>query len=321
MEQRTTINAEKPMSVATPTYGREAIVLDTVAALLPQLRESDELLVIDQTPQHAENTHQQLQHWHDTSAIRWIRLERPSITGAMNVGLQQARAPIVLFLDDDIVPGENLLEAHRRCYADPAVWAVVGQVLQPGEKPRRATAARNGRGLRGGLEFPFNSIEPADVNNVMAGNLSVRRDRALEIGGFDENFRAPVAYRFETEFARRITAGGGRIRFEPAASIRHLRAGAGGTRSRGSHLTSMSPAHGVGDYYYALRCGRGWQRIWYIARRPLREVRTKFHLCHPWWIVPKLIGEFRGLALALRLAAGGPKLLEREAEKIEMNSS
>jgi len=146
----------------------------------------------------------------------------------------------------------------------------------------------------------------------MAGNLSVKRDRALAVGGFDANFTPPVAYRFETEFARRLVAAGGRIRFEPRASIRHLRAARGGTRSQGGHLTSSSPVHGVGDYYYALRCGRGWERFWYVLRRPLREVRTRFHLLHPWYIPVKLVGEVRALALAVRLHRGGPRLLPQE---------
>jgi hypothetical protein len=143
----------------------------------------------------------------------------------------------------------------------------------------------------------------------MAGNLSVNRARALAIGGFDENFLPPVAYRFESEFARRIIANGGHIWFEPSASIRHLRAQSGGTRSRGCHLTSMSPVHGTGDYYYALRCGCGWERICYLLKRPLREISTKFHLTHPWWIPAKLVGEMRAAWCGYGLWRRHPRLI------------
>src|SRR5437868_3122650 len=77
-------------------------------------------------------------------------------------------------------------------------------------------------GLGACLDFPFNSAIPAQVANVMAGNLSVRREMALAVGGFDENF-VGVAYRFETEFCRRLLRAGGRVLFQPAASIHHLR--------------------------------------------------------------------------------------------------
>jgi GT2 family glycosyltransferase len=155
--------------------------------------------------------------------------------------------------------------------------------------------------LRRDLDFRFYGTAPAWVTNVMAGNLSVKRDKALSLGGFDKNFIPPVSYRFETEFAKRVVLAGGKIRFEPKASIRHLRAASGGTRTLGSHLTSISPLHGVGDYYYALCCGKGWDRVGYMARRALREVCTRFHLWHPWWIPVKAVGELRAIWMALRL--------------------
>ncbi len=301
------------VSVVVPTYGREAVLVETLRRLLDAVPAPGELLVVDQTDRHAESTERVLREEHRAGRLRWIRHRPPGVVGAMNRGLAEARGEIVLFLDDDILPSPNLPAAHRAVYrAFPEAWAAVGRVLQPedddtpepggvGGKIGRRRGDRPSSPLRRDLEFRFNGIEPAWVENVMAGNLSVRRDRALAIGGFDENFLPPVAYRFETEFAKRLIAAGGRIRFEPSAEIRHLRAVSGGTRSIGSHLTSASPLHGVGDYYYALRRGRGWDRASYLARRPFREVRTRFHLRHPWWIPVKFIGELRALVLAFRL--------------------
>ena len=74
-------------------------------------------------------------------------------------------------------------------------------------------------------------------------------------------------------------------------------------------MASASPLHGVGDTYYALRRGRGWDRLWHILKRPFREVCTKYHLRRPWWIPVKFIGELRALVLAIRLHRAGPKLL------------
>jgi GT2 family glycosyltransferase len=161
------------------------------------------------------------------------------------------------------------------------------------------------------LNFPFNSSIPAWIENAMGGNLCVKRSRALEVGGFDEAFPPPVAARVESEFAKRLVNHGGRIRFEPKAALHHLAASSGGTRSRGSHLSSSSPRYGVGDVYFALRCGSGWERILYILRKPFREVRTRFHLRHPWLIPVKLIGEFRAIALAWKLWKQPPQLINQ----------
>ena len=304
------------LAVVIPTYRREQVLVETVKAVLALEQPADEVLVIDETEEHEPGTLQFLKQAEASGRLRWRRHRRPGQVSKLNRGLLEARSDIVLFLDDDVVPGPELVAAHRRAYAQhPEAWGVVGQVRQPGQEPPVADPARSGAttALRRDLEFPFHGNTPAWVENVITCNLSVRRDRALAVGGFDENFVPPVAHRAETEFAKRLLAAGGRIRFEPAAAVRHLRAARGGTRAAGGHLTSAAPAHGVGDYYYALRVGTGWDRLCYMARRPFREVRTKFHLRHPWWIPVKFIGELRAIRLALRLYREGPRLLPAAA--------
>ncbi len=304
-------NDRPGLSVVIPTCRRERVLVDTVSALLAMERPADELLVIDETEHHDPETLRYLKQAEADGRIRWRRHRQPGQVSKLNRGLREARGDVVLFLDDDIVPSSALVEMHRQAHArHPEAWAVVGQVLQPGEEPCSPALRRNeSSALRRDLDFPFRSSAPARVENVITCNLSVRRDRALAVGGFDENFVPPVAHRAETEFAKRLAAAGGTIRFEPSASVRHLRAPRGGVRIAGSHLASASPLHGVGDYYYALRVGTGWDRLCYIARRPFREVSTRFHLRHPWWIPVKFIGELRAIRMAVRLNQSGPKLL------------
>lgn len=312
------------ISIVIPTYQREKVLLDTIRYLLELAEPPSEILIVDQTEETSPDVLEFFQTLEKKvpdigkTAVRRIQLPEPSIPHAMNVGLQEAKEEIVLFLDDDIIPDKQLVSNHWKTHKEfPDAAAVVGQVLQPeenfeilkAENLETETSAFQSSPLRCDLSFRFNSSEPAWVTNVMAGNLSVKKEAALRAGGFDENFIPPVSFRFETEFAKRLVAAGGRIRFEPGASIRHLRAGQGGVRSRGSHLTSASPVHGVGDYYYALLHGNGLSRFTYMAIRPLRQVRTKFHLAHPWYIPVKLIGELRAIALAFRLSRKRPQLL------------
>ena len=298
------------ISIVIPTYGRDEVLVQTIEDLLKCDPLAMELLVIDQTPQHAADTEQRLHELHDAERIRWIRQSPPSITRAMNRGLMEARSPIVLFVDDDIVPASGLLGAHAVAHEDGGLTAVVGQVIQPWQQPADVAAACPRSGLLADLDFPFFSTRADDVYNVMAGNLSVKRDHAIACGGFDENF-VGAAYRFETEFARRILNRGGRIRFAPSASLKHLRSERGGTRSQGSHLTSADPVHGVGDYYFALLHGWRVDVIRYVFRRMIREVCTKFHLRHPWYIPVKLVGEVRALCWAWQLHRRGPALIRR----------
>jgi GT2 family glycosyltransferase len=287
------------LSIVIPTYRREQVLLNTIDDLLPLMGKAgfdSELILVDQTLRHDGNTGRKLRQFHRAGKIRWVRPDVPHITRSMNLGVCQAKGSIVLFLDDDIVPSRGLLTGHVDAYRkQPAAWAVAGQVLQPWDEPERVSYAARGGPIHRYLDFPFYSVEGAFVENAMAGNLSVRKQRFIQLGGFDENFTPPVASRFESEFAKRLVRQGGRIWFEPAASIRHLRVSTGGTRTGGNHLTSISPVHGAGDYYYACRCAKGGERLNYILKRPFREIRTKFHLKHPWYIPLKLVGEVRAL--------------------------
>ncbi len=284
------------MTVAIPTYNRGAIVLETVRRLLALRPPPDAIVVVDQSREPNAG----LARLHAEGSIRLIRLDAPSIPHAMNEALRAAATPLVLFLDDDVEPSPRLVAAHEEAHRDAARWAVVGQILQPGESPVHVDQPVDD------LEFRFCANEGQPVRNVMAGNLSVKRERALAIGGFDENF-VLAAYRFETDFALRVVGAGGAIWFEPRASLRHLKLSSGGLRSFGDHRSSPSPAHSAGDYYFAVHHRPFWP---YVARRLAKNVVTRYHLTHPWTIPTKLIGEARGIVLARRLARAGRKLIE-----------
>jgi GT2 family glycosyltransferase len=292
---------ESGVSVVIPTYCREKVLIDTIALVLALDEPPTEVLVVDQTPVHDAETEASLRTWEMSGRVRWLRVPRPSIPGAMNLGLREATGPVVLFLDDDVIPWKGLITAHRANYEEPETFAVAGMVLQPGEEPGQDLSARDvGGGIRKDLGFEFNSTGRTPVWNVIAANMSVRKTAALQSGGFDERF-VGVSYRFETEFCRRLWRAGGTVIFEPRAAVGHLKAPAGGTRVHGAHLTSSGPEHSVGDYYFAMLEAQGLERWTYVAARLSRAAITKFHLTHPWWIPTKLLGESRGLCLAWRL--------------------
>lgn len=292
---------QKTLSVVIPTYGRDAVLVETITHLLSLRSPADEIVIVDQTERHDQATEAALTTMHSRGEIRWIRVDRPSITRAMNMGLVEACGDIVLFIDDDIIPRGELVESHRKAHASTEVppserQVLAGRVLQPwhvdGTRPPDRLA----------------SDEPGLVDEFIGCNFSLDREWAISIGGFDERF-VRVAYRYEAEFGVRAQRRGARIRFVPDACIHHLRAERGGTRSYGDHLRTALPGHAVGLYYYLLRTRPPrWRRA--LLFSPFRAFMTRFHIRHPWWIPAVLVAQVGGLAWAFVLFLRGPALLE-----------
>lgn len=218
--------APSVLTVVIPTYRREQVLIDTIEAVRRIEPKPTEIIVVDQTTAHEPAVAARLAELTAAGEIRHIRQAEPSITKAMNAGLLAAKCGIVLFLDDDILPFPELIEAHLQAHAAEGVALVTGRVLQPWHKGVVEFADE---------PFHFASRKPRRIDEFMAGNVSMLRDRALALGGFDENF-VRVAYNFEAEFSNRLKAAGEDIFFEPAACIDHLKATTGGTRSFGEHL-------------------------------------------------------------------------------------
>jgi glycosyltransferase involved in cell wall biosynthesis len=292
------MSAACPVSIVIPTLGREAVLLETLGYLLALDDRAAEILVVDQTPEHEPQTTSALEALDGSGRIRWLRQSQPSIPAAMNRGLVEAQQHIVLFLDDDIIPGSELVRAHVAARELTGAPLVAGRVIQPWQSE---TPDEGGDGA-----FSFNSSRPAWIDEFMGGNFSIARAIALELGGFDENF-VRVAYRFEAEFAHRYRAASHRIAYEPKAWLKHLKAASGGTRTFGDHLTTWRPDHAVGAYYHALRTGR----LGEFVARPARAAVTRYHLRRPWRMPATLFAETAAMGWALWLFLRGAKRLNR----------
>lgn len=298
------MNSAVQLSVVIPTYRRGEILLDTVRLLRRLSVPPDEIILVDQTDTHEPRVETALRRQSESGEFRWLRLESPSIPQAMNRGLLGARGAIVLFLDDDIIPDDSLIAAHRQAHTEPSVTVVAGRVLQPWDLNRPAPAEDI---------FRFSCSRKQWIEDFMGGNFSIRREAALELGGFDENF-VQVAHWFEKEFADRLKIAGIPILFEPAACIRHLKIERGGIRSFGAHLRTVRPGYAVGSYYYLFRSPRVRKRLAAIMNRPFRVVMTRHHLRHPWWIPATLMAELLGFLWAILLVIHGPRFIDATKE-------
>jgi GT2 family glycosyltransferase len=265
-----------------PTYGREQPLIDTIEMLLPLLRECDRVLIMDQSPSHESATVNALERFVTGGRVRWMVTQTPGKGPAVNCAALVADTDLLLFLDDDIVPSPELLERHREVFVqDDAPPSVCGQVLQPWNKAPIDQVD--------GFDIRFDAAysRDCDIMNLMGGNFSIRRSAFIEMGGMDENFGGYL-YRDDSEMGYRICQKFGRkIRFVAAASIRHLMAGSGGSRTFGCKNSWGDIGGSIGDYYFAIRRLNGVGKVRHSLRRFLKEPLNRYTIVRP-WLIPML---------------------------------
>lgn len=254
--------AKAPLiSVIIPTLNREELLVATIRYFLEhETYQPFELIVVDQSDLHEPETVRYLE-----SVASRIRLEHPafkSLTKARNYGLGIAKGEIVVFVDDDVEPYEGFLSGHAAPYADPKVWMVTGPSPKPGGEliSRDQMSERQYRALLDGqligLSVDFD-YEPCSWGEGC--NISMRKEAAARVGGFDETF---AIVGDDAEFCHRIRRHGGVIHYAVRAGLVHLAAVSGGTRSARGPAYVRTYAR---DQNYFFRAVSGSPRDWLRA--------------------------------------------------------
>jgi GT2 family glycosyltransferase len=148
-------------------------------------------------------------------------------TGGLAAALATSRARNVVFLNNDAVPEPGWLAAITRAIdqAPEDVVSVGGRIVSlDGTRIDFIGGAMtfDGHAFQEGFRMPIGSRpEPKPGDEILfacGGNMISRRERLLELGGFDDDF---FAYLEDVDFGWRTWIAGGRALFEPRATVRH----------------------------------------------------------------------------------------------------
>jgi len=214
------------ISVIVPTYQRPELLTACLASLAAQDVEPSlfEVLVVDDASGPATVTVLEEAARHQSN-LRWV--SQPANRGpaaARNRAISMATAPLLLFIDDDVVAAPTLISKHLRLHESLGPQqGVVGLIewlpslrVTPFMRWLDSTT----------FQFNFANMVPgpqADAPRCFyTCNLSMKKALLDSVGGFNEQFPYP-AYE-DTELCVRLVEAGFELRYEPAALGWHARA-------------------------------------------------------------------------------------------------
>lgn len=210
------------VSVVIPTINRWPRLERTLASLLPQMAEHDEVFVVDNGS--GDGTPARCARWlsEHPSPARVTILDQPrrGAGAARNLAVEQARSELIVFLGDDTVPDEGFIAAHRAAHhAGGENVAVVGLTEWDADSLRVTPFLRFAE--TDGAQFAFAHFmagEEMPFTCFYSSNVTIRR-AALGQDRFDERFES---YGWEdTELGFRLNLRGVRLLYDPAARCRH----------------------------------------------------------------------------------------------------
>lgn len=262
------------VSIVVPTFGREELLCRTLDGLLTQAWSPLEIIVVDQTREHAAETRTYLAHVADR--ILHVRQDVPSVVAAANRGARAARGDIVLFVDDDIrIDDKDFVAAHVAAYTDPRVGGVAGRVLDADDPHAGRFDPRSQDPVWGFFHTDWAHSTPCEVVTAPGANMSFRRDVVMAIGGFDERL-VGNAFRWENDFCLRVRAAGFRVVYDPAPTVHHFYASPGGNENR--HL--MGRATGSHRWYRDFFHNQLYVTLKHAPRRALPQLLWRLYRGH-----------------------------------------
>ncbi len=302
------------VAVAIPTYQREQVLLDTLTEVSQLNPPADEVIVVDQTEEHSAEFIQAMDAHIRSGMIRWIRQSPPNLPAARNRALLEAKSDIVLFLDDDVLlPDKNLIGHHLKGHAQAEVYAVTGAVLN---RKLESIQLDPSRALELGPALPGNAlVDVVGVPMLRGGNHSIRRQVALQLGGYDEQFLGSA---LAEDLDMAIRLGGRHIATSSCCQIIHLAAPAGGCRTTDRRASMPEWTRTVSAFIAIFRHGPRYPAlipIWLLTALRAGPLRRNVVLEPAMW--PKsLLGLLRAISEGLvraprpnRLSDSGSRML------------
>jgi glycogen(starch) synthase len=209
------------ISIVVNTDGRAAALRQTIESFRHLDYDQFEVVVVcGPTP---DGTREVGMEYAARDWIKYVECPERNLSRSRNLGIKHASGDVVAFIDDDAMPQPEWLAEIAPAFDDPATGGAGGLVFDHtgySYQYRFASCDRLGSAtidLNAPIpehNFPFSNVFPY----LQGTNCAFRRDRLVEIGGFDEEYEF---YLDETDVCCRLVDAGWTIRQLPNAPVHH----------------------------------------------------------------------------------------------------
>ncbi|MGE2834437.1 glycosyltransferase family 2 protein [Mycobacterium sp. SMC-4] len=240
-----------PISVVVCTRERPDQLADALQSILALDYPCFEVVVVDNAARTDATA--RVVHGIADPRVRYVEEPVAGLSTARNTGLRAARHNLVAYTDDDVYVDRYWLRAITGGFARSPRVSCVSGLVPSGELRTAAQGYFDQRvSWSGSLQPqlftldnppPDQPLFPFQVGRFGTGaNFAVRRDRVLELGGFDEALGAGTAAQGgeDLDLFFRILTGGDALATEPSAIVWHRH------RSDNDALLAQARGYGLG---------------------------------------------------------------------------
>ena len=208
------------LSVLVVAYDSRDDLAKTIPALLPELGDGDELIVVDNKP--GDGSVEVVREL--APAARVVRMGRNAgFAGGCNAGAEVASGDLLVILNPDAAPLPGFGEAIRRPWREGRGWAAWQALVVEGDRTTINSAGNpihfTGIVWAGRHGRPVSEAPVAGEVPLLSGAcLAIPTDTWRRVGGFPEQF---FMYHEDVDISARLRLFGGTIGIEPSAVVAH----------------------------------------------------------------------------------------------------
>ncbi len=216
-------------TLLVPLFNRPEVLKDILAWLDKQTyphNKFEVILIDDSGPENYQRQKEVIDQTDTKFTVSYLTTNLPKevngVTIARNIGIRRASSPLIIFMDDDVIPHPHLIAEHIQSHKETERLILIGYKAEDKEILSQSLPieVKTQRGLK---ELKKSGSGTLGAGNFSTCNASVKKRHLEKAGLFDESFAQPNEYGYEDrEIGQRLLANNMLFRFTSRAVIYYI---------------------------------------------------------------------------------------------------